>query len=83
MHILSYDVELAFSPVVAVVYLLLLLLLLFLILFLPLFFLPFLMPQPQLGHHLVGLVVKASASRAEDPGFESRLLRDFSGVESY
>ena len=30
--------------------------------------------------HLVGLVVKASASRAEDPGFESR---DFSGVESY
>ena len=33
--------------------------------------------------HLVGLVVKASASRAEDPGFESRLCRDFSGVESY
>ena len=32
---------------------------------------------------LVGLVVKASASRAEDPGFESRLLRDFFGVESY
>ena len=30
-----------------------------------------------------GLVVKASASRAEDPGFESRLHRDFSGVESY
>ena len=28
---------------------------------------------------LVGLVVKASASRAEDPGFESRLRRDFSG----
>ena len=27
----------------------------------------------------VGLVVKASASRAEDPGFESRLGRDFSG----
>ena len=26
---------------------------------------------------LCGLVVKASASRAEDPGFESRLLRDF------
>ena len=26
---------------------------------------------------LVGLVVKASASRAEDPGFESRLRRDF------
>ena len=34
-------------------------------------------------HRLVGLVVKASASRAEDPGFESRLRRDFSGVESY
>ena len=32
---------------------------------------------------LVGLVVKASASRAEDPGFESRSHRDFSGVESY
>ena len=28
---------------------------------------------------LVGLVVKASASRAEDPGFESRLRRDFFG----
>ena len=26
---------------------------------------------------------KASASRAEDPGFESRLHRDFFGVESY
>ena len=32
---------------------------------------------------LVGLVVKASALRAEGPGFESRLRRDFSGVESY
>ena len=32
---------------------------------------------------LVGLVVKASASRAEGPGFESRLSRDFFGVESY
>ena len=32
---------------------------------------------------LVGLVVKASASRVEDPGFESRLRRDFFGVESY
>ena len=32
---------------------------------------------------LVGLVVKASASRAEDPGFEPRLRRDFFGVESY
>ena len=28
-------------------------------------------------------VVKASASRAGDPGFESRLRRDFFGVESY
>ena len=29
---------------------------------------------------LVGLVVKASTSRAEDPGFDSRVLRgDFSG----
>ena len=34
-------------------------------------------------HRLVGLVVKASASRAEDPGFEYRLRRDFIGVESY
>ena len=34
-------------------------------------------------HRLTGLVVKASASRAEDPGFESRLRRDFFGVESY
>ena len=30
-------------------------------------------------HRLVGLVVKAFASRAEDPGFESRLHRDFFG----
>ena len=30
-------------------------------------------------NRLVSLVVKASASRAEDPGFESRLRRDFSG----
>ena len=29
--------------------------------------------------HLVGLVVKVSASRAEEPGFESRWRRDFSG----
>ena len=28
---------------------------------------------------LAGLVVKASASGEEDPGFESRLRRDFSG----
>ena len=32
---------------------------------------------------LVGLVVKASASRAKGPGFKSRLRRDFFGVESY
>ena len=32
---------------------------------------------------LVVLAVKASASRAKDPGFESRLHRDFFGVESY
>ena len=34
-------------------------------------------------HRLVGLVVKASASKAEGPWFESRLRRDFFGVESY
>ena len=35
-------------------------------------------------HRLVGLVVKASTSRAEDPGFESRLPAEiFSAVESY
>ena len=34
-------------------------------------------------HHLVGLVVKASASRAEDPGFESHVRRDFSWVGSH
>ena len=32
---------------------------------------------------LVGLVVKASVSRAEDPRFVSRLSRNLSGVESY
>ena len=32
---------------------------------------------------LVGLVVKAPASRVEGPGFKSRLPRDFFGVESY
>ena len=35
------------------------------------------------SYRLVGLVVKASASRAAGPGFESRLRRDFFGVESY
>ena len=34
-------------------------------------------------NRLVGLVVKASASRAGDPGFESRLRQDFFGVKSY
>ena len=29
-------------------------------------------------NHLLGLVDKASASGAEDPGFESRLRQDFS-----
>ena len=28
-------------------------------------------------HRLIGLVVRTSASRAEDPGFESRLCEDF------
>ena len=36
------------------------------------------LPTP-LTHRLAGLVVKASASGAEDPGFESRLHGDFSG----
>ena len=30
-------------------------------------------------NHLVGLLVKASVSGAEDPEFESRVRRDFSG----
>ena len=38
---------------------------------------------PPCGYRLVGLVVKASASRAKDSGFESRSRRDLSGVESY
>ena len=38
---------------------------------------------PIVTDRLVGLVVKASASRTEGPGFESRLRRDFFGVESY
>ena len=33
----------------------------------------------QAGNRLADLVVKASASGAEDPRFESRLRRDFSG----
>ena len=35
--------------------------------------------RPRSSDRLDGLVVMASASRAEDPGFESRLCRDFSG----
>ena len=35
------------------------------------------------GNRFVGLVVKAPVSREEDLGFESRLRRDISGVESY
>ena len=31
------------------------------------------------SYRLLGLMVKASASRAEDPGFKSSLRRDFSG----
>ena len=34
-------------------------------------------------YRLVGLVIKASATRAEDPQFESCLRQDFSWVESY
>ena len=34
-------------------------------------------------NHLVGLVVKVSASIAEDPGFKSRLRQDFFRVKSY
>ena len=40
-------------------------------------FLVYVMPHRR-GDRLVGLVVKATASGAEDPGFESRLRRDFS-----
>ena len=39
--------------------------------------------DPHSMDRLFGLVVKASDSRAEDPGFESRLRRDFFGFESY
>ena len=38
-----------------------------------------LFPVLPLWHRLVGLVVKASTSRAEDPRFESHLRRDFFG----
>ena len=36
-----------------------------------------------LGDRLIGLVVKTSTSRVGDPGFDSRLRHDFSGVESH
>ena len=36
-------------------------------------------PFSEKKDRLVGLVVKACASRAEDPGFESHLRRDISG----
>ena len=37
------------------------------------------MPTTRPVDRLVGLVVKVSVSRAEDPGLESRFRRDFSG----
>ena len=40
-----------------------------------------LMPGAWQRYCLIGLVVKASASRVEDPGFESRLHQDFFGVD--
>ena len=40
-------------------------------------------PALNFASRLVGLVVKASAPRTEDPGFESRLRRELSRVESY
>ena len=39
----------------------------------------YLCPLLSVENRLTGLVVKASASGAEDPGFESHLRRDFSG----
>ena len=39
--------------------------------------------SPSSTDRLVGLVVKASCSRVEDPRFKSHLHRDFSWVESY
>ena len=38
---------------------------------------------PGAWNRLIGLVVKASALGAEDPGFEFRLRQDFFSVESY
>ena len=65
-------------PVLLVLVLLVLLLVL-LFVFLVLLVLVLLLLLLLLLHRLVGLVVKASASGAEDLGFESRLRRDFSG----
>ena len=39
-------------------------------------------PHYPCSYRLVGLVIMASALRAEDPGFESRLRRNFSGSPS-
>ena len=41
--------------------------------------LPPVLSMPPVSDRLVGLVVKASASRAENQGFECRLRRDFPG----
>ena len=41
------------------------------------------MTRSSVRHRLVGQAVKASALKAEGPEFESRMRRDFSGVESY
>ena len=38
--------------------------------------------MPVMENRVVGLVVKAPVSRAEDPGFESRLRRNFFGGSS-
>ena len=43
------------------------------------FFAPTFLPS----YHLIGLVVKASVSRAEDPRFESRFRRDFFSGSSH
>ena len=40
---------------------------------------PNILQSPLAPAQRLGLVVKASASRAADPAFKSRLLRDFSG----
>ena len=45
----------------------------------PVFLQPICIPHLPAADRLVGLVVRASASRAEGPGFESRLRRDFFG----